>query len=161
MAYKGATNLPNRRQRVYTGRYITIDFELNRAGIAKIAVGNELRDAVHSVAEHRAKPYAIGISPRSDRKHKHYADSFQVRNGYTTIAGMRRVTARLWNTSDHSVEVEFINGSRILGKTLAYLNHDSVLAALAKQFEASARAKKFNPAQHPRGARGRFIPRTR
>src|SRR5215218_9032714 len=152
MAYRGSTSLPNRRERVYTGRYVTIDFELDRAGIAKIAVGSDLRDAVRSVVEHRAKPYAIGISPRSNRKHKHYADSFEVRTGYTTIAGMRRVTARLWNTSDHSVEVEFINGARVLGKTLAYLNHDSVLAALVKQFEARAKARRFNPEQHPRGA---------
>lgn len=116
-----------RGTRVYTGRRLTVDFELDRDGIAEIAVGPRLKDAVHHLAEHRAKPYAISISPVWKGKGGGtYIRSFQVKDDHTVIAAMRRVAARLYNTADHAAAVEFGNkhakGQRILGRTVDFLH---------------------------------------
>jgi hypothetical protein len=114
--------------RAFTGRYVIVDFLPDWAGIARCAVGPELKAACTDIAELRAKPYAIRISPRSRNNtpgHRHYQDSFTVKTGTTVINDMRRVAARLWNMSDHAVIVEFGNDQvpphRILGKTMDYL----------------------------------------
>lgn len=153
--YDGATDLRNRRKTVYHGKNVRIDFELSRIGIRKIAMGHELKSAVRSVVIDRALPYAIQISPHG--KTLDYVGSFHAKNGEVIIAGMRRVACRLWNTSDHSVEVEWINESLVLTRTLAHLTHDSRIAAAAAEAAAKAR---FDPAQHPRGAGGRFAKKT-
>jgi hypothetical protein len=117
------------RVTVYRGQHVTVDFQPDWPGIARCAQGPELKEACTSIAEHRAKPYAIRISPRSNDNrpgHQHYQDSFVVKTGTTVINEMRRVAARLWNMSDHAVIVEFGNGAvpayRVLGRTLNYLN---------------------------------------
>lgn len=127
------------RLRSYTGRHVIVDFKLDVAGIAKCAMGPELRKGVTDIAENRALPYAKSISPRSKRRSKdgravdskgrpHYQDSFKVKTGNVVINQMRRVAARLWNVSPQAVVVEFGNsrnggiGHRVLGRTINYLN---------------------------------------
>lgn len=115
--------------RVFTGRHVIVRFVPDKAGIAKCAMGPELRAAVNHLAEHVAKPYAERISPRSNRDdHVHYADSFTVVPGTAWIAAMQRVAARLFNTAPHAAAVEWGNGGansrghRVLGRTLDHLN---------------------------------------
>lgn len=123
------------RERAYTGKNVRVDFQLDVAGIAKIAMRRELLDACMDIAENRAMPYAIRISPRSNvhwPSHRHYQDQFTVKAGSTVINQMRRAAARLWNMSDHAIIVEFGNratsgnGYRVLGRTLNYLNGPTV-----------------------------------
>lgn len=114
--------------RVYTGLHVVVDFDFDEVGMAKVAVGPELRDAVKDVVEHRALPYAKSISPVSRRKHKHYVDSFRVTESHVVIAGLRRVAARLWNVAPHAATVEWGNartngeGHRVLGRTVDHLH---------------------------------------
>lgn len=117
------------REVAYLGKNVKVDFQLDVAGIARIAMRKELKDAVHDIAENRAMPYAVRISPRSNVKwasHEHYQDQFKVVDGTAVINQMRRVAARLWNFSDHAIIVEFGNKAgkrhRVLGRTLNYLN---------------------------------------
>jgi hypothetical protein len=114
---------------VYRGRHVIVSFQMDRSGIAQIAMGPKLLAAVLDLAETKAKPYAESISPRSDRDdHVHYADSFVVVPGTAWIAAMRRVAARLYNTAPHAAAVEWGNagvnarGHRVLGRTLDHLN---------------------------------------
>lgn len=125
------------KDRVYTGRYVHVDFKMNVSGIRKIAVGMPLRKACMEVAA-KALPYAVSISPRSRRNadqdpgHPHYQDSFKIDAVYTGIAPesignppMRRIGARLANTARHAVIVEWgkrgQRGRHILRKTLEHL----------------------------------------
>lgn len=116
------------RVNVYTGTHVSVDFQLNRKGIAEIAMGPRLAEAVLSVCEDRAKPYAISISPTSSRVHKHYVESFDVSLGTATIRSLRRVAGILANTSDHALAVEWGNahskGHNVLGKTLSHLSSE-------------------------------------
>lgn len=112
---------------VYRGQHVTVSFNMDRKGIAKVAMGPELAAAVINLAETKAKPFAVSISPRSNRAHQHYADSFTVVPGTETIAAMKRVAARLINTAPHAAAVEWgnektPNGHRVLGKTLDHLS---------------------------------------
>lgn len=121
------------RKTVYRGRHVTVEFELNRRGIARCAVGPELKAACHGVVETRALPYAVSISPRSSRRHQHYQDSFRVDDDTWTPKArmpdwhMRRVVTRLVNTSPQAILVEVgpeqgnDRGFHVLGKTLAFL----------------------------------------
>jgi hypothetical protein len=103
-------------------------FNLNRKGIAAIAVSREVRAAVHDVAENKAKPFAISISPRSRARHKHYADSFHVEDTIVADIGappMARVASRLVNTAPQAIIVEKgadrTPAHRVLGRTLEQL----------------------------------------
>lgn len=94
-------------RRVYTGRHCTVHFKMDRKGIAEIAMGPKLLDAVMDLAEKVALPYAVGISPRSNRTDKvHFQDSFVVVPGTAWVAAMRRVAARLYNLAPHAIVVE-------------------------------------------------------
>lgn len=128
------TKIPG-KVRVYTGRSVHAYFELNRPGIAGLAVDNNLlRVSCHLLAERVAKPYAISISPRSDENHQHYQDSFVVEDILTGITPeaigdppMLRVGSRLLNGVRHAAAVEWghrraPNGHHVLGRTLEYLN---------------------------------------
>lgn len=111
----------------YRGRNVVVVFELDRKGIARCAMGPELRASVMLLAENEAKPYAISISPRSDRQHQHYADSFSVVPDTVVIRAMRRVAANLVNSAQHAAAVEWGNDQvptphRVLGRTLDHLN---------------------------------------
>ena len=161
MAYAG---MANRKVKAYHGRFIRIDFELDRSGIRKVAAGKDMRDATTAVVKGRALPYAVSISPYDEKsKGPHYRDSFRITQGYVTIAQLRRVATRLHNISPHSTAVEWHNGSRVLGRTLAFLNHDSVLAEIVRAAERAgkraARRALFESGDHPRDARGRFTPK--
>lgn len=87
----------------------------------------KLLEAVMSVAQDRALPYAVSISPRSTRVHRHYQDSFVVIPGTEVIARLRRVAARLWNMAPHAAAVEWGNehtgghGQKVLQRTLEHL----------------------------------------
>lgn len=112
------------RRTVYRSPTVKVEFEMDRKGIAEIAMGPRLRETVLAFAENEAKPYAVSISPRSDREdHVHYADSFHVVPGAMMIRRMRRVAAHLINSAPHAAAVEWGNervprGQRILGRTL-------------------------------------------
>lgn len=115
--------MPYGRHTVYRGRYVKADFELDRKGIAVYAIGPELREACHDLAEHKAKPYAMSISPIDSGD---YVGSFEVRDQFTTINRLRRVAARLYNTSRHAAIVEFGNSRsparHVLAETVDYLH---------------------------------------
>lgn len=156
--YTGGTRLGGRRTTVYVSPRMLVEFEMDRRGIARVAVGDELREACHSTVVQRAMPYAISISPRGDTLD--YVSSWRAIDTFEVIAGLRRVACRLFNGSDHAAAVEWVSkrgfgrGYHVLGRTLAHLNSTSPLA-----LERAARAAGFDAQLHPRGARGRFIPR--
>lgn len=117
------------RRVVYRGTNVRVEFLPDRRSIARCAVGPEVRAAVRDLAANKAKPYAVSISPRSSRHHRHYADGFRVEMGHVTLPPewpMRRVAAILVNTVEHAVIVELganrTPAYRVLARTLAYLN---------------------------------------
>ncbi len=154
--YHGATDLTNRRETVYRSPRLHVEFEMNRRGIARVAVGQDLRDSCRSAVVQRAMPYAIQISPRGETLE--YVSSWRAADGHTVIAGMRRVACKLINVSDHAAAVEWGRGGArgVLSRTLAHLNSTSPIGL--EQAARKARAKaSWNPALHPRGPRGRFV----
>ncbi len=156
--YTGGTQFGGRRTTVYVSPRMLVQFEMDRAGIARVAVGQELRDAVHDCVVQRAMPYAISISPHGDTLD--YVSSWRAIDTYEVIAGMRRAACRLFNGSGHAAAVEWVSrrgfgrGYAVLGRTLAHLNSTSPMG-----LEKAARAAKFDPQLHPRGPRGRFVPK--
>jgi hypothetical protein len=153
--YTGPTDLRNRRNTAYASPRMVVQFEMDRGGIRRIAVGGALRDAVHNLVVQRAMPYAIQISPRGATLE--YVSSWSAVDGYTIIAGMRRVACKLLNSAGHAAAVEWGRGGHqeILGRTLAHLNGTSpqgLVDAAAKTVRQS-----HNPDLHPRGPGGRFI----
>lgn len=136
-----ASTMRFRGQLVYRTPHVSVRFEPNKKGIARIAVSNEMWRITHHWAAMVAKPYAISISPRSRRKRrkdkKHYADSFEVHSELvgappsSLVIGepfpMMRWSARLVNTAEYAVAVEWggrrtterQTSHRVLGKTLA------------------------------------------
>lgn len=116
------------KKTVYRGRTLSIGFKMDRKGIAACAMGPELLASVISIAEKRALPYAVSISPRTTRKHVHYQDSFLVIPGTVVIRDMMRVAARLANVSRQASRVEWgveandQRGQRILGRTMDHLH---------------------------------------
>lgn len=123
----------------YTRR---VRFRPSRTGLAACAVGPELKVAVRDVAATKAKPFAIAISPRSRKQHRHYADSFDVEDTLDDRLGHPdrirvRVAARLVNTVGHATAVEVgatvevrgrtyeIPGHWVLRRTLEYLHATS------------------------------------
>lgn len=121
--YTGATDLRNRRVTVHRGPHLKAEFEMDRRGIAAIAMGHELSDACYSLVLEHAMPHAIRIAPRGSTLD--YVSSFRADRTTTVIAGMRRQAARLWNVSDHAAAVEWTNDTRVLGRTLDHLNGKS------------------------------------
>jgi hypothetical protein len=116
------------RVNVYTGTHAIVDFQMDRKGIARCAMGPELGAAVLDVCERVAKPYAISISPASSEAHEHYVQAFDVALGTATIRSLRRVAGLLLNFSDHAAAVEWGNsssggkGHHVLGRTLSHLS---------------------------------------
>lgn len=152
--FTGTTSLNNRRVTVYASPRMVVEFEMDRAGIAKLAVGQELKDATHSAVVNRAMPYAISISPHG--KTLEYVSSWRAADGFTVIAGMRRAACKLINVSGHAAAVEWGRGGNqgILRRTLAHLNATSPIG-LQQAARKAARAP-FDPKLHPRGPKGRF-----
>jgi hypothetical protein len=126
-----------RGQLVWRSPHATVHFKMDRRGIQGVALSAEVGDACRDWAQHKAKPFAISISPRSQESGKtHYADSFEVHSVLVgappslTIIGrppMLRAGAILINTSPYAVAVEYggkraharQTSHRVLGKTLA------------------------------------------
>lgn len=157
--YIGGTQIGGRRHTVYVSPRMVVQFEMDRGGIAKIAVGQDLRDATHSAVVHRAMPYAIQISPRGDTLE--YVSSWRASDGFTVIAGMRRAASKLINFAPHAAAVEWGRGGKqgVLRRTLAHLNGTSPIG-LEQAAHKAARAP-WNPQLHPRGPKGRFLPSRR
>jgi hypothetical protein len=125
----------SRKQLVYRGRTVTVYYEPDRRSIARCAVGPELTEAVVDLAEHRAKPFAVGISPRESGS---YSKSFEVNvthvaYGYPYL--MTRVAVELANTDPGAGGIEWgqkrrrrggesrtTAGHHVLGRTLAMLD---------------------------------------
>lgn len=154
--YGGSTDLSNRRTTVYASPRLIAQFEMDRRGIRKIAVGQPLRAATRSAVVGRAMVHAIQISPRGQTLE--YVSSWRASDGFTVIAGMRRAACKLVNIAPHAAAVEWGRGGNqgILRKTLAWLNSTSPIG-----LERAARAAKrapWNPNLHPRGLGGRFAP---
>lgn len=143
-----------RKQLVYRGQNVTVYYEPDRRSIARCAVGPELTEAVTDLAENRAKPYAIGISPRTTG---HYAKSFEVNLVYLAMGYpflMTRVAAELANTDPgaagiewgqkyqkrHAAHGEFRTqqGHHVLRRTLAML--DGTRGGAEAALEAAHRA---------------------
>lgn len=116
------------RRTIYRSPTLKVDYEMDRRGMREVAVGHHLREAVTSIVKIKAKPYAEAISPEETGE---YARSFVVIEGHAWWAGMRRVAARLMNTSRYAAAQEFgwteddgteHKGSQVLQKTLRHLN---------------------------------------
>lgn len=154
--YSGSTDLRNRRITVYRSPRMIVEFELDRRGIAKIAMGQDLKDACRQVVTGRAMPFAIRNSPHGETLE--YVSSWRAAEGHTIIAGMRRVACKLINVAPHAAAVEWGRGGRrgVLGKTLAHLNATSGVVIQGGQLR-----KAWDPQLHPRGPGGRFISKQR
>lgn len=154
--YIGGTRLGGRRHTVYASPRMVVEFELDRRGIARVAVSPPMADTVRSVVTQRALPFAIQNSPRGDTLE--YVSSWDAVNTQTVIAGMRRAACLLLNRSGHAAAVEWVSkrgyghGYGVLRRTLAHLN-----ATSPQGIARAARKAKFDPGLHPRGDRGRFI----
>lgn len=123
-----------RGELVYRGRHVTATFEMNREEIARCAVGPDLRDACNQVVVRRALPYALSISPVSDRDHPHYVGQFAVVDVLTGLPPekigkipMLRVATRLYNLAVHAAIVEVGDGHGqqghyVLTRTLNHLH---------------------------------------
>ncbi len=111
------------RRPVYTSPRLTVEFEMDRGGIRKVAKGPELRAAVGLIAA-KGKAYAESIAPHG--RTGRYASSFEISFARITIAGMRRVAARLVNTHPQARAIEWgtkhTPAHHTLTKTLAYLS---------------------------------------
>lgn len=156
--YIGGSTFGGRRSTVYVSPRMVVQFELDRGGIAKLAVGPELRAATRSLVVQHAMPFAISISPHGDTLE--YVSSWRADDTYAVIAGLRRAACKLVNESSHAAAVEWVSargfgrGYHVLGRTLAHLNSTSPLG-LEETAKKAARAP-WNPQLHPRGSRGRF-----
>jgi hypothetical protein len=157
--YIGGTVFGGRRSTVYVSERMLCQFELNRGGIAKIAVSEPLKAAVHSMVVRDAMPFAIANSPHG--RTLEYLSSWRAIDTYEVIAGLRRAACRLFNGSGHAAAVEWVSprghghGYHVLGRTLAHLNSTSPIG-LVDAAKRAARAP-FNPGLHPRGSGGLFV----
>lgn len=128
------------RRTVHRGRHIRIDFQPDRRGIAALAVGPEITALVRLVAESKAKPYAVSISPVGDHADGdetpgRYRNSWEVHDLKVVEGGdgypMLRSAARLVNTAAHATWVEVGTkwtkgvGHHVLRRTLEYLDATS------------------------------------
>ncbi len=121
-----------RGKRVYRGVHCTVHYDPDKKGMARCAVGKELKGELLKLAGEAMK-YAVSISPprsRSKNKQKvHYRDSFVLRRGLVHDIGhppMIRAAVRLMNLSPQAKIVE-VGTERspkyeVLQKTLDHLN---------------------------------------
>lgn len=120
------------RHTVYHGLHVKADFQLDRGGIRKIAVGTELRAAVHDIVAVHAKPIAEALAAEFTKTGT-YARSFRIDDGTEVTGGegwpMRRAACRLVNdakrpndTESYALIVEVgdarFRGHHVLGRTL-------------------------------------------
>jgi hypothetical protein len=91
-------------KRVYTSRNMIMFYQGSLKDFAEVAMSPKIQAICLQIAYEDALPYAISISPRDEYT---YIRSFQVRPTTVLVRGMRRVAARLINTSQHSALVEW------------------------------------------------------
>jgi hypothetical protein len=92
-------------------------------------VNSQAMQALCVAMAEAGKAHAVSISPRSSRKHPHYADAFVVRKAKINDArGGRRAGAILANTSDHAGAVEWgtdrtgrKQASNVLSRTVSFI----------------------------------------
>lgn len=101
-------------KRVYTGRNITMFYQDSLRDFAEIAMSPRLLAICLEVATVEALPIAISMSPVDEGE---YVRSWKVYPSTAVVAGMRRVCARLVNTSGHAALVEW--GGKRGGGTFA------------------------------------------
>ena len=88
-----------------------VRFRMNYGGIAMLASGPEMRRMAVEATK-PLKQFAERISPRSQRQHKHYAESFDIEStlvpdiGGPPLGHMLRWGALLVNNSPHATQVE-------------------------------------------------------
>lgn len=128
------------RQRIYTGRYVRVDYQPDRKSIAAYAVGPELREICHDIVVGKALPFALSISPtgRAQRNQRgndaqpveRYRKSFEVNDTTQMVVGLGiypllRVACELANTAPHALIVEkgnkHFDGHHVMDRTLAQL----------------------------------------
>lgn len=103
------------------------EYRHDRTCVPQLAVGAEMHLAMIDTA-FEAKDFAISISPDAPPYGEGYIASFEVDGSHVErIAGMRRATAHLRNTSRHAVVVEVGNdqsqntGRYVLARTAAWV----------------------------------------
>lgn len=95
-----------------------VEFEPDHKGIAAMLVGPEMHRMVRHFTEHGAR-FAQSISPDIEPYGRGYIASFEVVSGLVTeVAGERRATAELWNTSDYAAAVEWEHDHHVLARTV-------------------------------------------
>lgn len=120
------------RQLVYKSPTVTVYYKPDRRSIARCAIGPELTDAVNSIVDHIAMPFAVSISPRHTG---HYSRSFERTNSYKALGFpdlMTRVAANLVNKDPGAAAIEWgtaakgrrkaRSGNHVLGQTLTMLD---------------------------------------
>lgn len=126
------------RREQFAGRHVRVDYEPDKAGIARCAISNpDLAFAVLDTAR-KGMEYAVTISPRSRDTgpgHQHYQDSFVIDPGTVRDIGhppMARLAARLSNISAQATIVEVgakrTRAYKVLAKTLDHLNKGNPFA---------------------------------
>jgi len=94
-----------------------VEYRPDHRGTAKLMQTPEMQAVVAQVC-HDAIPAAQRISPDAPPYGEGYIASFEVDAGHLErIAGTRRATAYLVNTSDHAAAVEWGNGNHVLART--------------------------------------------
>jgi hypothetical protein len=83
-----------------------------------IANGAEIRAALNSIAA-KGQSFAESISPRRTGD---YQTHWEIHQAEVPFGGRPRAAVELANTSDHAILVELVDGHRVLGRTLDYLN---------------------------------------
>lgn len=119
---------------VYRGRAVVAAFQLDRDGIARCAVGRELRHAVFDIASGEAYLYARAHAPFDDGD---YSAAFKAEAKITVLPKdypMARWAGVLLNDAPHATAVEFGSGKKgdkqghfVLRRTLQHLNRLSRL----------------------------------
>jgi hypothetical protein len=92
-------------KRVYTGRNITMFYQDSLKDFAEIAMSPRILAICLEIAETEAKPIAIAMSPIGETGD--YIRSWHVYPSTAVVKGMRRVCARLYNTSPHAALIEW------------------------------------------------------
>jgi hypothetical protein len=115
---------------VYRSDRLVVHFKLDRKGINLMAKSDQIYDPCRRLAEEKGLPYAVSISPRSNREdHVHYQDAWKVDRVMVHGIGippMVRTGARLINTSEQATMVEVGTDTspryRVLGEVIDHLN---------------------------------------
>lgn len=104
------------------------DYRHDPSGVRQLAVGAEMHVALIDIALDDAIPFAKSISPDAPPYGQGYIASFEIDGGKVErVAGMRRATVHLINTSEHAIYVEkgrgnYNMGNHVLARTADWLS---------------------------------------